>query len=122
MRLSIGIFDLQAAIRPTLEPPRWWRRQQRDDATFISLAEPGFATSASSITQAINALGIESIAPLADRLRVTLELGSNGAGTPAIPAPGDHLRTSDPVAGRVTAGREFANDALFRIVTRRACL
>jgi hypothetical protein len=86
------------------------------------LGEPGFATSAWSITEAINALGVEALDPLADGLWVTLEMCSNGGGTPAIPTEGDHLGTPDPVAGRVTAGREFANQVLFRIVTRRACL
>src|SRR5262245_15771674 len=122
MRPTICIIGFQAAIRPTLEPSRWWCRHQRDNATCIGLGQPGFATSARSITEAVNALGSKSADPLADGLRVTLEFSSNGGGTPAIPAPRDHLGADDPVAGRMTAGCEFANHALFRIVTRRACL
>jgi hypothetical protein len=64
--LGIIIFGFQAAISLTLEPSRWWRRHQRNNATCISLGEPGFATSAGSITQAIDALGVEADNSLAD--------------------------------------------------------
>jgi hypothetical protein len=122
MRLSICIFGLQAAIRPTLEPARWWRGHERDNLAALGFDQPWFASSTHPIPEAINTLGIKSVDPLSDCLRVTLEFGSNDSCTPAIPAPGDHLGAGDPVAGRMTAGHKFANYMLFRIVTRRTCL
>jgi hypothetical protein len=118
---SLGrVFGVEPATGLGDQLARWILADHGDDLRALIFCNAGLTAGARTVTEPIDAPGIEAVDVLSYGLGVAVRRLCDLGGTQFSPAQGDDARTKDPVTRRVAAAREVVDLPFFFTIFRFA--